>query len=383
MDYKRILKITAVVLVIIAIGAGIYFFWNWVNSKGGVFGILNNGTVPTTSIIETATENTAPAENTETETQTPEVVTQKLSILINSPVFEYWLGSKDNSLYFANLSGQLIKINSDGSRRMVSSQSLSNLHEINFSADGSLAVAEFNYPSLPTFSVFSASSTSWAPLPAGVVSAAFSPDSKKLAYIDQAALKTLDLAAQKTTEIQKMSQVGLRMKWLKLNEVLLATDPSIESNGRLYSFDLTAKTLRTIIDGEFGLDVNWSKDGSIGIKLNNSERIPKLTLIDDLGVIIANFQFLTVPEKCLIDSSKIYCGVPKNIATGIALPDDYYKNKAYFLDDIYEFDLPTGKITKLFDGNEVAIDARDLKLKDGSLLFINRYDDKVYSLSLQ
>ncbi len=383
MDYKRVIKIFAIVLLIAGLGVGIYYFWNWINSKGGVFGVIGKGETPTTSVTEATTETTiTTTTGTETETQSPETVTQKLSILINSPVFEYWLNTKDNGLYFANLNGQIIKINSDGSRRMVSSQNLSNLHEIIFSGDGSLAIAEFNYPQLPTFSVFSASSTSWSPLPTGVLSAAFSPDSKKMTYTDQSALRVLDLTTQKTTEIQKMTQVGLKISWFKENEVLLKTDPSIESNGRLYSFDLKNKILKTIIDGEFGLDINWSKNGDIGIKLNSMERTPKLTLIDNLGVTIANFTFLTVPEKCLIETSKIYCGVPKNIKAGIVFPDDYYKNKEYFVDDIFELDLPTGKITKLFDGNEVAIDASNLKIKDSSLLFINRYDDKVYSLKL-
>jgi hypothetical protein len=385
MDYKRLIRIISIILIIAGIGVGVYYLWIWLNAKGGVSGIIS-GEVPTTEVVETTTNATTTAGTdigTETTTQEPQVITQKLSVLINSPVFEYWLSSKDNSLYFANLNGQIIKINNDGSRSLVSSQTLSDLHSLLSSADGSMVLAEFNYPELPSLSVFSASSTSWKPLPAGTISAAFSPDSKTVAYTDQSALRTMDLATQKITEIQKMSQVGFKLNWLKPSEILFYEEPSIETINKYYSFNLTTKIFTNIIDGQFGVDIIWSKDAKQGIKLASINRIPKLELINEFGDTDVVFTFLTIPEKCLMESSKIYCGVPKNIRSGIVLPDDYYKKKDYFADDIFELNLPTGKITKLFDGGEASIDASDLKIKDGALLFINRYDNKVYSLNIQ
>jgi|GEM_PF-813783 len=385
MDYKRLIKIISIILILTAIGVGGYYLFIWLNSNGGVSGLISGGKTPTTEVIETGTGEVATT-TTETgadlETQQPQTITQKLSVYINSPVFEYWLSTKDNSVYFANLDGQIIKINSDGTRRLVSSQPLNNLHEIKPSIDGSLAIAEFNYPALPNLSIFSASSTSWQPLPSGAVSAAISPDSKKIIYTDQTTIKSLDLITQKTTEIQKISQIGLNLNWFKNGEIILNSETSIASRGYLYALNTTNKTIKTLIDGEYGLSINWSKDGALGVKLSSIERVPKLGLIDGSAKLIANFTFITVPEKCLIESTKIYCGVPKNIKTGIVLPDDYYKKKEYFIDDIYELDLPSGAITKLFDGDEVAIDASNLKIKDNALLFINRYDSKVYSLNL-
>lgn len=383
MDYKKLIRIISIVLIIAGIGVGIYYLWVRLNAKGGITGIIKGGATPTTEVTQTATGGTTAAETEiETATQEPQVITQKLSVLINSPVFEYWLSSQDNSLYFANLDGQIIKINSDGSRSLVSSQTLSALHSLKASADGSMVLAEFNYPELPSLSIFSASSAGWKPLPAGTIAAAFSPDSKTIAYTDLSALKTLDLSTQKVTEAQKMSQIGHKLNWLRTSEILFYEEPSIETINKYYFFNLTTKTFANIIDGQFGVDIIWSKDAKQGIKLASINNVPRLELINEFGDADVVFTFLTVPEKCLIESSKIYCGVPKNIRSGIVLPDDYYKKKDYFVDDIFELDLPTGKIAKLFDGNEVAIDASNLKIKDGSLLFINRYDNKVYSLKL-
>jgi hypothetical protein len=180
-----------------------------------------------------------------------------------------------------------------------------------------------------------------------------------------------------------MNQVGLKLDWLNASKILFHSDTSIETRGYVYSFDLITKTLTTLINGENGLSVNWAKDGTMGIKINTTDRKPKTSLIDNFGSNIANFTFLTLPEKCLIDSQKIYCGIPQNINSGATLPDDYYNKSKYFIDDIFELDLPTGKITKIFDGSQVALDAYNLKIKGSSLLFINRYDNKLYSLNLQ
>jgi len=383
MDSQRFIKILILIGVIAAIGIGGYFLWQFLASK--IIGGPGTGEIPSTEVVDIGEGGAIGAEvNTaeQTAAQEAQTVTQKLSIFINSPVFEYWLNTKENSVYFANLDGQIIRINSNNSRQMASSQTLNGLHKITPSADGSLAIAEFNYPALPSLSVFFASSTSWQPLPAETISAAISPDSKKIAFTGQTALNILDLQTQKTTEVQKMSQVGLNLNWLTDSAVLLQSDPSVEIRNYLYSFNLADKTLRTLINGEYGLDIKWAKDGNLGLKMNTADRVAKLSLIDNFGSGIVNFTFLTMPEKCLLEAQNIYCGIPKNIREGIILPDNYYKKSDYFVDDIFQINLPTGKIVKLFDGNEVALDATDLKIKDNALLFINRYDQKVYSLRL-
>ncbi|MBU4348108.1 hypothetical protein KJ671_01195 [Patescibacteria group bacterium] len=386
MNYQKFVKIMAIVLIIILLIAGGYYFWQWLDSKGGIKNIIDYGKPPITSIIDIDDDDfVEPIEEDGTDiiSQEPQIVAQKLSILVNSPVFEYWSNPEENSLYFANLNGQIVRINNDGTRQLVISQTLNNLHNIKASNDGSFAVAEFNYPQMPTLSIFSASSTNWTPLPIDTISASFSPDSKKIAYTDQNNLNILDLTSQETSKIQEMSQVGLRLNWIKDSELLFYGDSSIESRGYAYSFNLEQKTLKTLIDGEYGLNINWDKNGDSGIKMGVFERKPKLSLIDNFGNTTANFTFLSMPEKCLIESQKIYCGVPKNIRDGITLPDDYYKKAEYFIDDIFMIDRSEETISKIFDGSEVALDIYNLKIKDDSLLFINRYDNKLYSLKLE
>jgi hypothetical protein len=389
MDYKRILRITIIILVIAAIAVGGYFLWKWLSSRNSG-NLPGTGQAPTTEVVnvgEGGAIGSAINTSEQTASQSSKTVTSKLSIFIDTPVSEYWLNTKDGGVYFSNLAGQIIKINSDGTRQLVSSQTLNDLRSITPSNDGTLVVAEFNYPELPTFSIFSASTTSWQPLPSGTVSATISPDSKKIAYTDKNALNIIDLTTQKTTKAQDMSQVGFNLNWIADQSILLYSDSSIDLAGYVYTFNPATKTLKTIINGEYGSDIKWASDGTLGIKINSVDRIAKLNLIDNFGskLLSSDFPFLTIPEKCIFAKlSTIYCGIPKNIPSGIALPDDYYSKNYYPVDDIYELNLPTNKITNIFNGNDVPLDAYDLKMKDdNNLLFVNRYDNKVYSLNLE
>jgi hypothetical protein len=381
MDYKKILKITGIVLLVAAVIVGGYFLWKLVSNKGGVPGILNpsSGTPPTTQVTNVGGEGATTTGTGLTAEEAAKLV-QKLSIIIDTPIFDYWINKSDNSIYYVDPSGAITKLTVDA-KKVVSSQTLENLHSVIPSADGSMALFELYYPQQPIFSVFSASTTNWQPLTDGTVSADFSPNNKELVYLDGTGLKILDLASFKIKDVQKMSQF-FDIKWAKENTLLLYEKPSFEIPSSLYTFDLTNKTLKKIVDAETGLNISWSGNYDLGLKISTANKTAQLSLIDLKGVKAMDMSFITVPNKCLVGPSKIYCGIPKNIRDGIVLPDNYFTREDYFIDDIFELDLPTNKITKLFDGNAAILDAYNLTVKDGSLLFMNRYNNKLYSLKL-
>ena len=110
--------------------------------------------------------------------------------------------------------------------------------------------------------------------------------------------------------------------------------------------------------------------------------VSKLSLIDDLGTVKANLDFTTLPEKCLVSEPQIYCAIPKSIPAKTVLPDDYLKKALYFSDLFYQIDITQNSSLEIFEPTDLVIDAINLKLIDGKLLFINRYDNKLYSLEL-
>lgn len=309
--------------------------------------------------------------------------TPPFSVVMENPIFDYWVNSKTGAVYYLDFSGQVFKSGEDG--KPVNSQTLNNLNSLQISADGSLALAKFNYPALPTFSIFNTVTNAWQPLPEGTIAAAWAASTSQLVYLDGKAgsLKILNAASQKTQEVIKLNQKDVKLYWVNPSTVLIQISASsIEMPSSLWSLDLKTKLLKPLFKDELGMALSWSLTGNYGLKLVNISRIPRVSLINQAGGVLKDLSFVTLPEKCAFGDKKIYCGVPRFIRDGIQLPDDYYKKAVYFQDDIYSIDLISGDSALLLKENEMLIDAHHLSLGNDKLYFLNRYDNKLYSLSL-
>ncbi len=311
---------------------------------------------------------------------------QKITVLTKNEVFDYWMNSKTAAIYYLNPAGQVIKKIGD-SEEVANSQTLTKLNSVKAAPDGTFSVVEWNYPDFPTFSIFNTVTNAWQPLPDGTIAAAWSPNSQQIAYLENknnlGRLKILNIVSGKTQIITQMDLRDIDLTWINASKILLfVSSPSADSPSSLWSIDLKSKVLTPIAKDELGLVINWSKEGNQGLKFTNTEGIARLSLIDDLGNALKTFSFVTLPEKCALEKDKMYCGAPKYLQPGLILPDDYYKKAVYFKDDLYAIDLIGDAVSLLFNGDEKLIDAHHLSVKDNQLLFINRYDNLLYSLQL-
>lgn len=361
MDWKRILKIFLGILVPIAVIWGGYYVWQILNAPPTV---PESNNAPKQTLVDIPT-------------------TSPFSTVMKNPVFDYWVNAKTGAIYYLDFSGQVFKAGE--SDKPANSQTLNNLNSLQISADGTLALAKFNYPALPTFSIFNTVTNAWQPLPEGTLAAAWAASTSQLAYLDSKAgsLKILNIASQKTQEVIKLNQKDVKLYWVNPSTILVQiSTPSIEMPSSLWSLDLKTKLLKPLFKEELGLVLNWSLVGNYGLKLISVSRIPQISLINQAGGILKDLSFITLPEKCAFGDGKIYCGVPRFIRDGIQLPDDYYKKAVYFQDDIYSIDLISGESALLLKGDDILIDTQHLSLGNGKLYFLNRYDSKLYNLSL-
>lgn len=368
MDIKKYIKFISLILIAGGIIWGGIYLWKIINTPGS---ILNPQTSEQTNITD---------------------LSSKLKVFLNDKIFDYWINSKTNTIYYLNNSGQISKISASGTGQkgeIVNSQNINQLNTIMPSPDGAMAVAKFNYPELPTFSIFDTATNAWQLLPSNIIAVTWSPDSQKLAYLENkdntGRIAIYDIASKKTQEVIKITQKDLMLSWIKNEEILFYETPSANLATSLYSINIANKTIKPLIKSEYGLTVNWSLDGKFGIKLTNTNRVPSSVLIDASGNELAGLSSLLFPPKCqILERAKIYCGIPKTIPGGIALPDDYYKNAIYFQDELYLIDLASGKASVIFNNrNNILIDASRLTIGNDQLLFINRYDNKLYSLDLK
>lgn len=366
MNWKKYLKITAAILVLIAIGFGIYYFFKKSPATQNFLSAVFPGTFKTGE-----------------ETGAQPIAGEKLQAITQDPIFDYWINSKTGNIYYLSPVGQVLRI-SGGQEELVNSQTLSRLNRLTASPDGTLAIAKFSYPDFPTFSIFNTVTNSWQPLPAGTVAATWSPPpagGQEIAYLDAKSLKTLNLTNQKTAEILKLTQKEAEIHWRPDAKILITNGlPSSELESQIWSINPANKTIAPFLN-EVGLAIKWSDDGKFGLRLKSVNQAPLLGLIDENSQTLAELTFITLPSKCLIKEKKIYCAVPKNLPERINLPEDYYKKAVYFEDSFYLIDLNTGGVSTIFNP-ESPIDAEHLELDGDRLLFKNRLDDKLYSLTL-
>lgn len=366
MSLKKITKITLGIFIPIGIIWGGYYLWQTVVAEP------NAPPEPITE-LQTTLPSDSPAAPT-------------FSALTNNAVFDYWINSVTGAIYYLDPSGQVIR-KFGAEEEVVNSQTLNKLNSVLASPDGTFAIAKFNYPNFPTFSIFNTVTNSWESLPENTLAVAWANNSQQLAYVarknNSGSLRILNIVSQRTREVLKLDQQEVQLQWVKPSEIFLLTSaPTINYTSSLWSIDLKAKTLQLLIPEEFGLTINWSPEGDLGLKLNDFQNASKFSLIDNLGNTLKQFSFVTLPEKCVFENRTIYCGVPQFIGEGVSLPDDYYKKAVYFRDDVFAIDLDTGESALLLNGDEQLIDARHLTIHDNQLIFINRYDDRLYSLQL-
>ena len=305
-----------------------------------------------------------------------------LQSLTNEPISDYWPNPRTGEIYYLNENGQVLKI-LNGSEELINSQTLNKLNKIESSYDGNLLFARFDYPSSPIFSIFDITTSNWKPLSADTISAAWSPNSQELIFATSNSLNIVDFSSQKSRKVLDLTQKDINLSWLSTSTVLITTPTTSDLSSPIWSLNLLNKSMAAFLPDELGLTVKWFKNSDFGIKLNNENRSPRLSLIDKNGSTLLTFTFVTMPSKCLIDKDNIYCAVPKNLPANLKLPEDYYKGSVYFDDTLYLINLSNGAVSELQIENKGQVfDAEHLEIQNGKLLFKNRLNGKLYGLEL-
>lgn len=310
------------------------------------------------------------------------ITDEKLSLISNDIVFDYWINKLNNSVYLMDETGNIVKISSDNQREVINTQTLNKINKIWPSYNGARIVARFNYPTMPTFSIFDTVTQNWKPLPLNIIATAWAPNSDELAYLDDKSLNILNLVSQKTSKIINMTQKEINLDWVSDSTMLISTIGSEKTTASIWSLNLKTKIITSIISDEQGLTTKWFPSSNMGIELRNIKRMPYTSLIDTSGSRLATFSFVTLPSKCLIENDKIYCAIPNNLKAGYILPDDYYKKAVYFNDAFYTIDLNANTASMIYNPDAISLDADHLEMMGNSLLFKNRLNDKLYGLEL-
>jgi len=388
---KKIIIITVIVLCVIALGAGVYFAWKKTRT------ILT----PPDSSPQNSVNGQSISINNLAGSSSDGAVASKLSVISDNTIYGYWVFNSNQKIqgsgvFYVGRDGIIYKIKADGADEALTSSSIENFQSLKSSLDGKRVIIKSGNSGASKFVVYNSENNIFESLPDKITAADFSPDGKKAAYFSANAgdpgksdliTKSLIDLKQKPATLLSLYQGDFGLNWISQNKITLVPKPSAFYPASIWAVDVVKKTLSRLTSEENGLNgliVNWSSDGKIGLQFSSSMegRSRILNLINDQGEIMANFEFVTLPEKCFVSDPKIYCAIPQSIPDKSALPDDYLKNAVYFVDSLYQIDITSNSFERIFDGNASAIDAINLNFVDGKLFFINKYDSKLYVLEL-
>ncbi len=183
----------------------------------------------------------------------------------------------------------------------------------------------------------------------------------------------------------KLNLLDIRAVSYAPGKTFIIEKPSALTPSSIWEFNAKTKTLALIAEKELGLMMQWFMNGRWALRLNvNQARVPALVFIDTATREEIPLSVKTLPAKCAIagKSPIIYCGVPLEIPPGIILPDDYLKRKFYSDDRIVKIDIQGTRMKELPIAGNNPLDIYNPAVIHNALFFINRYDEKIYTLPL-
>ncbi len=372
---KKLIITIGIVLGIVALGIAAYFAWhNRQQIAQYIPGVGGGGQIP-------------PAQQ----------MAKKITILSSQDVLEYWVAdfATSSDIFYIAKRGDLIHVDAAGKEDKIATIKNGKDLWIKPSRDGKLFLMQQVGSSDQEMDVLDAKTGKTQAAFIGVVSADWGPQPGILAVLQMQSeneriatnLMIADMLGKNTQpqKIMSFHQQDYDIQWIRDNQIILMPKPASDIISQAWTVDLKAKTMKQFVVGR-GLMLSWAKFGDIGLKFSSLDGTTnKLMLIDSAGNKKTEFSFKTFPDKCAIVSPKqMYCAISRDqdaFSAGV-FPDDYLKRAVYFHDGLYNIDFDKNSLQAVFEDNDPLIDATHLMLMGTKLLFINRYDNKLYSLQL-
>ncbi len=196
-------------------------------------------------------------------------------------------------------------------------------------------------------------------------------------------LKITDLKTNNTRRVKNINLEDVNVIWPAKDTIIFFEKPSALLPTSAWSYDLKSGGFDFLFEDETGLMIAASDNGDFILKFTSKPPVADLILVDRKNKKELKLPFITLPNKCAFTTNKIYCAIPSIIPPNISLPDDYLKNKFLSDDKIISYQLNPIEVKTIFDDPSPKIDAINLVIKDKSLYFTNRLDNKVYLLPLE
>jgi hypothetical protein len=404
MNTRRLLIILSIIALLIIVGVGFYFIFS-----GSKTPASPTGTQTGTGSLPNAGDqtNAGSGGTTTTTSSTNTTLAKNFGVISTNPTLDYFVDAA-NTVTAIEPDGTIIQV-VNGHAATISSIVMQNIINASFSYNGAKILVSFGDPTNPQTSVFDIAAKAWTPLKQGLLSPAWSPSDYRIAYLTNNTNGTESFATVDASKLNPapilitgLHAQDLAVTWAAKNELVFYTKPSSFVPGSAWLFDLQKTTLTPIALEAPGLALLWS--GPAFVRSIAAQALEftsgasglggSLALMDQSGNITQRLRFLTLPSKCSFavatstanpsSTPYLFCGVPRDqdIFSTSNLPDSYNQLSLYTSDDIYRIGLQSGAVDTVFNDQTQNLDVSDVKFFNNMLFFINRYDQKLYTISL-
>ncbi len=382
---KKIIKIIIILVLVALIAVGGYLLWQYFNTGGSTVGTPT----PTPGYTAAPAPKITP-KNTSTATTTNNNTESQLSIWGTSEVIGYYF--RNRSAIALRPDGQVLSILGTGETIKNPATLKEKIISITPSFDGRWFIEKWGSTNNPRFSLFDVENNTWTTFSdLYFMDMDFSPNESKIVYLEDLAgkitLGIMDLTKKTGAEFSRNPIMSLFLRdmvisWPSSDSIILSDKPSYRVFGSTWKYSISTNKFEPLVSGRSGTWIKWDKKTGYGIQFSHLDE-DKLEIINTNGETIFTSPVLTFPDKCITTTDILYCALPQNMALNKLLPDDYLKKSFYTNDTFYKFNLKNGEMKQLFTASApVKIDAINLVLENGKLYFINRYDRKLYQLSM-
>lgn len=380
MSKKRIIIIVSIVLILVVIGFSVYYFFfkkpslGVTPEEGGEITQIDSGG-------GTTAQKDSPLKK----------ISDTASV---SPV----LNEDGTKVIYAGKSGGIFEVAFNGSRvKETSFVPQPNLLQLFWSKQRTTFIALYHVLQEKKFFYNDLAEKKIDQLNKNVVmrTIALSPFDNKIAYLstdDTRQMYTIVVADMQGGNASTVLHTRLRdihLTWVNSNEIAVSTIPSGLIPSTLWILNTTSGRLRSVMSDVSGLTTKWNAEGSAFLfsTSGGSGKILSLSLTNKIGTEVKKGTVQTLPEKCVFmrNEKSVICAVPHNTQDMI-WPDDYYKGIYNTNESIQLIDFETQKQKTLYTFNEKDhINATHLLLspKEDALIFLNKSDSILYTLSLQ
>lgn len=372
MNLKKILIILIILLVLSASALIFYnFFFQTEETKPSDGGTAEEGTFYSGDRIKTISQEPV------------------LGVTIDGQKVKYYLTGNGNAF----------ESDFDGTNQVrLSSNILMGLLEVLWSPDNNKTITISEENNLIKKYFYDYATKTALPLNSKIRWIAWAPNKNKIAYQyynSQNEDNNISIANPDGSEWVSVLQTRMKdliVEWPAQDKISIRTKPSGLSKSVVYTISLPSNSLEKINE-TYGMSVLWSPLGDkiLFSETDSKGKEIKLKLMDLQNQTIEELNFVTLPEKCVWSQNNysIFCAIPKEISASAVLPDDYYKNKIFFSDDIWRINLDTEEAVavKIFEGSDdfqESYDAQKMILspQEDYLFFINKKNGLLYSLEL-